>query len=222
MTSRKIAMNFLKEIKVIFFVESSKKGCGTKIGHLSGLKSSDTWLGWLMMHFDRLHVKVGWYSATRYTQIPIFRILPFKQANHRLSTVDRGLQVHTGESEEEISMFLVYLVEERCPPRVQDYRLMLWFLQDFRALLLGFNKKPETVFLSLVLERHFLLSNLLFSENLAFYRVGKKTLEKVHLIKNFKKNEISGTFCGSPWPWKSIHISFTGLTYIANNWAAHF
>ena len=35
-------MNFLKEIKVIFFVESSKKGCGTKIGHLSGLKSSDT------------------------------------------------------------------------------------------------------------------------------------------------------------------------------------
>ena len=41
-TSRKIAMKFLKEIKVIFFVESSKKGRGTKIGHLSGLKSSDT------------------------------------------------------------------------------------------------------------------------------------------------------------------------------------
>ena len=41
-TSRKIAMKFLKEIKVIFFVESSKKGCGTKIGHLSGLRSSDT------------------------------------------------------------------------------------------------------------------------------------------------------------------------------------
>ena len=59
------------------------------------------------MHFDRLHVKVGWYSATRYTQIPIFKMLPFKQAEHRLSTVDSGLQVHTGESEEEISMFLV-------------------------------------------------------------------------------------------------------------------
>ena len=47
------------------------------------------------MHFDRLHVKVGWYSATRYTQIPIFRMLPFTQAEHRLSTLDRGLQVHT-------------------------------------------------------------------------------------------------------------------------------
>ena len=34
-------------------------------------------------------------------------MLPFKQAEHRLSTVDSGLQVHTGESEEEISMFLV-------------------------------------------------------------------------------------------------------------------
>ena len=31
-------MKFLKEIKVIFFVESSNKGCETKIGHLSGLK----------------------------------------------------------------------------------------------------------------------------------------------------------------------------------------
>ena len=86
-TSRKIAMKFLKEIKVIFFVESSKKGCGTKIGHLSGLKSSDTWL----MTEDALRstpiVKVGWYSATRYTQIPIYRMLPFKQAEHRLSTV---------------------------------------------------------------------------------------------------------------------------------------
>ena len=86
-TSRKIAMNFLKEIKVIFFVESSKKGCGTKIGHLSGLKSRATLDWWLKMHLDRLHAKVGWYSATRYTQIPIFRMLPFKQAEHRLSTV---------------------------------------------------------------------------------------------------------------------------------------
>ena len=56
---------------------------------------------------DRLHVKVGWYSATRYTQIPIFRMLPFTQAEHRLSTLDRGLLVHTGEREEEISIFLV-------------------------------------------------------------------------------------------------------------------
>ena len=44
----------------------------------------------------------------------------------------------------------------------------------------------------MVLERHFLLSNLLFSENLAFYRVGKKTLEKVRLIKNFKQMKFLG------------------------------
>ena len=38
--------------------------------------------------------------------------------------------------------------------------------------------KSPKLFLVLVLERHFLLSKLLFSENLAFYRVGKMTLEK--------------------------------------------
>ena len=39
-TSRKIVVKFLKETKVIFF----KEGCGTKIEHVSGLKSTDNWL----------------------------------------------------------------------------------------------------------------------------------------------------------------------------------
>ena len=46
--------------------------------------------------------------------------------------------------------------------------------------------------LNLVLERHFPLSIILFSVNLAFNRVGKMSLEKVRLIKNSKQVKFRG------------------------------
>ena len=59
------------------------------------------------MHFDRLHLKIGWYSTRRdiytYTQTPTFRILPFKQAEHHLSSIYSCILVET----KKISKFLV-------------------------------------------------------------------------------------------------------------------
>jgi len=188
-TSRKIAMKFLKEIKVIFFVESSKKGCGTKIGHLSGLKSSDTWLTTedaprstpcqSPVGIQRHDTLRSWYlECYRLSKLNI-ALLPWFTGAYWWK---RRRNIHVSG----------YLVERRCPPGVQDYRLMLWFNQDFRALLLGFNKKPETV--KPGFRTSFPLFNLLFSENLVFYWVGKKTLEKVRLIKNSKQVEFRGFF----------------------------
>ena len=65
------------------------------------------------------------------------------------------------------------------------YHSMLRFW-DLSALLLGSEKKIPKLFLYLVLERHFLLLELLILNKLAFYRVGKLPFENMRQIENSK------------------------------------
>ena len=142
-TSRKIAMKCLKEIKVIFFEESSKKRCGTKIGHLGGLKSSDTWL----MTEDALRSPDSMSKSAgiqRHDTLRSRYLECYRSSKLNIAFLPWFTGAHWWKRRRNIHVF-GYLVEGRCPPGVQDYRLMLWFNQEFRALLLGFNKKPETV-----------------------------------------------------------------------------
>ena len=62
-----------------------------------------------------------------------------------------------------------------------------YFYQHFRALFLGSNKKPKTVFLNLGYQNCYFQKIWLFT-----YRVGKMTLEKVRFIKNSKQVKFRG------------------------------